>query len=57
MDEFWNSSQAHSRSVDYKPLTSALLENLSQLSCDLQWAYVLLQYALHLNILSKLTYI
>lgn len=35
IDESWNSSQAHSRSVDYKPLTSASLENLSQLSCDI----------------------
>lgn len=33
IDEFWNSSQAHRRSVDYKPLIiiitiTALLENL-----------------------------
>lgn len=31
IDEVWNSSQAHSRSVDYKALTTALLENLSRL--------------------------
>ena len=31
IDEVWNSSQAHSRSVDYKALPTALLENLSRL--------------------------
>lgn len=35
IDELWKSSQAQSHSVDYKPLTTASLENLSQLSYNI----------------------
>lgn len=62
IDEFWNSSQAHSRSADYKPLTTALLESLSQLSCNMQTRYVCLPemltftFRLQWNILKILFY-
>ncbi len=57
IDEFWNSSQAHSRTEDYKPLTTALLENLPQLSCDIHGSKHMFYCSAHSNISSKLTYI
>lgn len=56
IDEFWNSSQAHSRSADYKPLTIALVENLSQLSCDMHDICLPALHALNLHLDCKEKY-
>lgn len=56
MDESWNSSQAHSRSADYKPLTIALVENLSRLSCDMHDICLPVMHALKVRLDGKEKY-